>query len=208
MKRRTTEQIIKLLESKGHIVTAKKRKDSGYYITSIDTMRFTGSKGNAKAREMTGQRLSRAQLTQRKTNARNMRVKPLPKTLMKQLQKTRKAMKEKQVQAKISVKNVRKAYARLGLKGIKLQLRKQERYARGYAYVENVEWFIERLQQLGNFKQYSFDNIIFQLRKKIFDIKDKTLMQMYEWLYRCEQNAITPKELENQLNAIIDSEII
>lgn len=208
MKRKTIAQIIKILENRGHVVTAKKRSNGGYYITSIDQQRFKNSRGNTQARQMTGNFLSRAQLQQRRTNARNLRVKPLPKSVLKQLAKTRKAMKEKQVQAKISIKNVRKAYKRLGLKGIKLQLKKQERYARGYAYVENVEWFIERLQALGNFKGYSFENIISQLRRKIFDIKDKTLMMMYEYVYNCEHNAITPKELEQQLQIIIDSEII
>lgn len=208
MKRKTIAQIIKILENKGHVVTAKKRSNGGYYITSIDQQRFKNSRGNAQARQMTGNFLSRAQLKQRRANARNLRVKPLPKSVLKQLEKTRKAMKQRKVPSTIKMKNARKGYARYGRKELIKKLKSQERYALGWAYVDNVKWFIGRLLELGRFFDYDFNNIVIQLQANINNIKDQTLMDMYDIIYDCEHLNITPRECERRLQAIIDSEII
>lgn len=136
------------------------------------------------------------------------KVKPLPKTLMRQVYRTRRAMKRTQNGSTISVRTIRKALKYTTRKEIMRQLRSQERYARGFAYSENVEWFISRLESFGAYANYSYDDIIRILRIRIAIIKDKTLMLMYKHLYDAEHQSISASELENKLSNIIDSEII
>ena len=61
-------KVVEKLRAEGHTVTAKKRKDGGIKITSIDGVKFSGIKGNATARAMTGEKLSTQQLAQRRGN--------------------------------------------------------------------------------------------------------------------------------------------
>lgn len=136
------------------------------------------------------------------------KVKPLPKTLMRQLRRTRRAMKRTQVDSTIGVRTIRKALRHTSRKEIMRQLRSQERYARGFAYSENVEWFISRLEAFGAYADYDYGDIIRILRRRIDIIKDKTLMLMYKHLYDAEHQVISASELDHKLSNIIDSEII
>lgn len=61
-------KVVEKLRAEGHTVTTKKRKDGGFKITSIDGVKFSGVKGNATARAMTGEKLSTQQLAQRRGN--------------------------------------------------------------------------------------------------------------------------------------------
>lgn len=136
------------------------------------------------------------------------KVKKLPKTLMNQIRRTRKAMKKTQVDARLDMKTIRKALGTRGYRELVRQLRSQERYARGYAYDEQVRWFLDRLQTYSNYIDHPFDDIIRIISKRIDKVKDKVLMEMYNHLYNAEHNEISAKELERYLTSIIDNEIL
>lgn len=52
----------------GNKVKFRKRKDGGYIITKINNLRFTGAKGNAYARSLTGKQVSNKQLVANRRN--------------------------------------------------------------------------------------------------------------------------------------------
>lgn len=68
MKRITTRELVNRLINRGMAVTYRERKDGGIRITSINGVKYRASTGNMEARRLTNAPLSRAQLTQRRTN--------------------------------------------------------------------------------------------------------------------------------------------
>lgn len=135
------KQIIEELRNKGVKITFRTRGKSegvGVRITSINGVKFVGSKGNIEARKLIGIN----------EIAHRQKVAPLPKEIKNELNKTQKKFRESGTKAgKPTTKNVRRNLEHKGERETKRLLGQAQRYASGLAYTENVEALINRLKK-------------------------------------------------------------
>ena len=178
----TLRQIIEQLRKEGHIIeyvenkppkskaTGKRPKSGQIRITRIDnkTYKVNMSVGNAKARELSGEKLSarkQAQLQQARANIKpkTSRVSDLPQDIERDLKrvqaKIRKSEKRKaQLEGKdevekskstlrIKKKTIRKKLKEEGYQATKDALKKLERYWEGYANESSIQAVSEILNR-------------------------------------------------------------
>lgn len=146
-------QIIEELRQLGYKVTARKRVDGGYLITSINGSKFSASHGNTFARSLIGTKadLSSARQNQISYNinkyikgykkpkdkfddALKMRVKEIQRQFRKYNVKTK---------GRVTMRKARYYFKSEGREATIRYLDRLERYAQGYAYPENVEYLAQ-----------------------------------------------------------------
>ena len=165
----TIRQIAKELTAQGHEIRYRVRKDGGILITKIDNQRFTGAKGNALARQLTGQTLSETreiQLVYAKV-AKKWKKGNLPKNV-----------------GELSYKRVKKVAKESGKQEVLRQLSEKEKYASGIAYTENIRVFkveVERVAELYNSPELT--QLAEDIWKNADSIRDEWLPFAYADLY-------------------------
>lgn len=212
----TIKEIAELLAFQGHQVKTRRRSDGGYIITSIDGQKYGGASGNIEARKIVGVSLSHArsyQLSRIKPPKRVAPLKrkkePLPEELMKNLRKVQREWRKthKDIGGTISVRGLRYQYENYGYDVAKASLDKSYRYTQGYAYIENVQWLIERLHQAMNKADESEQSIIEQIidtiENKIYVFKEEWINACYQAVYEFEKQTISASELAYRINSII-----
>lgn len=182
-------QIIKELQNKGVKITFRKRGKSegiGVRITSINGVKFVGSKGNIEARKLIGIN----------EIAHRQKVAPLPKEIKNELNKTQKKFRESGTKAgKPTTKNVRWNLEHKGERETKRLLGQAQRYASGLAYTENVEALINRLEKdseglliRGEYDEMkALDEAIALLKSKKDTITENQLKQLIAETYNVEK---------------------
>ncbi len=197
----TIKSSIKELRSRGYRVSYRQRKDGGILIKSINGRKFTGAKGNARARELLGTRLSEARsyqlhrLNPRKgddwTRPALRKRQPLPDALSHELKVVQQLWRKGSGKVKahttiagtISKGNLRYVYETYGEQEAWEKLRKAKRYAQGYAYEENVKWFRDRLESLvDDLQMYDIDTT--SLEAFIEKLQGDDVIEIFqeEWL--------------------------
>lgn len=169
----TVLQMITELQRKGYKVVAYKRKDGSYVIQSINGVKYVGKSGNAKAREILGQTLSvkRAEQLKRITKPKTV----LPAEAQKELDRLQRAWRKsfgaRSQKGVVRKKNVGESIERKGLEETIRLLKSQQRYAKGLAYIENINHLIERINSFSNFSEYKDDWK--QIVKRLESIKER-----------------------------------
>ena len=150
----TTEQMITELRKKGHKVNARKRKDGGMIIKSIDGRKFTGAKGNAEARRLLGVTLSEKRKSQTSHNVEKFikakkKTKTLEDKVKKRLRQVQKKWRKNKVKGELNAPNTKKYLKEYGYEATMAHLRTMERYGEGYAYEKNVEYLAQYIEGIA-----------------------------------------------------------
>ena len=150
----TTEQMITELRKKGHKVDARKRKDGGMIIKSIDGRKFTGAKGNAEARRLLGVSLSEKRKAQTSYNVESFiqgkkKIKTLEDKVKRRLRQVQRKWRKHKVKGELNAPNTKKYLKEYGYEATMTHLRTMERYGEGYAYEKNVEYLAQYIEEIA-----------------------------------------------------------
>ena len=213
----TVKEIAEILAENGHNIKIRKRSDGGYIISSIDSEKFKGASGNIRARQIVGATISQARSYQlarirppKKVSPMKRKQQPLPKELVKGLRKAQREWRKNHpdVAGTISMKGLRYQYEKYGQEVAMASLNKSYRYAQGYAYIENVNWLIERLSQDKNkanvLEKSTLDEIINEIKTKQFVFREEWISEIYDEIYEYEKDAISVGELNLRIKSIMN----
>lgn len=206
MAQKNMKLVINELRSKGYKVEAYKRKDGGYLIKSINGVKYTGAKGNAAARALTGTELSVRKQKQLKSitpTAKSQAAKtrritkprkpPLPEDIKKSIRDIQKLFKKNVSELgdyiTIKTKSIRYIMEHEGEAKARETLEKARRYAEGYAYIENVNAVLDRIKALINHSNDKIKPILEEIwnaidqRKNVFleDWMNSVLTRLYDY---------------------------
>lgn len=184
---------IKKARKEGHKIKVRKRSDGGYIVTSVDGVKYSGAKGNARVREITGSEVSKYQKTQLERITRNRpkhRKKAKPYNIDDEIRRAQNRINRKRRKNEvegggyISKKKIRYNIDQYGKEETLRRLQDAERYAEGYAYLDNVEWLISRLKSERDFSDYpnEWTKIIDYIEAHKLKFKDSTLSEIYNIL--------------------------
>lgn len=209
----TIREIIKELKEEGYNVSFYERKDGGIRITRINGETFKGSRGNQRAREITGASLSEARVralgklkTPKGKGSYNKRRKEkLSEETKKEIRRIqrmyRKAGKPK---GKPTISNYRYILKTKGRREAERLLKQSERYILGIAYPENVDALLSRIAlDLGKLKSASMSRAyrrIYELRESFLD---RWIPEVYEIIYDWEGGHLNGEEAGEKILAII-----
>ena len=213
----TTKKIIAQLQAQGHKISYTKRKDGGVRITKIDGVSFTGSTGNRRARAMTGNALSVRQQTQ--LNKSYMRTPkgqfghkknkkpPLTDEAKKLIRKSQRVFrKEGVISGTSSTYRFRENVEQYGYEEAMRRLRQNIRYAKGLAYIENVEHLINVLRdykdklEFQNNEEELFNQLIMKIESMKENFKDKWIIAIRNLIYNRRDNQISTQNLIDDIN--------
>ena len=208
-------QIVHELLSGGHQVDFYVRKDGGILIRNIDGQHFTGAKGNARARSMTGQSLSEARFKQlnyatqvRLHPVKGVEVKDSIKEEYKRVKKIwNKAFKPKNGKPHpagyFGWKRIKLAIKQYGEEEAKRRIAEAERYATGTAYYKNVEHLAGFIQDVASkLGSGELQSLAKDILDNAYNIKEEWIQPAYQKLY--ELNAGTdPKQVAQDVRRIL-----
>ena len=186
------QELIKELQKLGYKVSSRKRTDGGYLITKIENMTFTGSKGNAYAREILGITMSEAKMKQLSVNVekyiKGKKEKTLEYNIKKDLRTTQKLMRKFKAPFRISAKKVKWHLRNYGEAEARSYLSKMRLYAQGVAYEENVMYLANYVEDvaMGTNNQTlhtALMTLADTIRSKINMFKEKWINPIYRKMY-------------------------
>ena len=194
----TMLEIAKLLEKEGHAVKYYVRKDGGILITEIDGVQYKGAKGNAVAREMTGQVASdrRVQQLKKITRLRKHKHKkiPIPKELEKMRKDVEKAWRKANIKGQISQRNLEAIIKERGEEGAKKYLDEMLRHAKGQAYSVQIDNLIERIRQdmtmLDKKENFWMEQTIRVIEEHRETFPAQALFDIFDALYELEKGIL------------------
>ena len=205
----TMREIVQVLKEQGHSVDFYDRPDGGILIRSIDGAKFVGAQGNKVARFMTGESLSEKRGAQLESavKTRTTGSKEIDRILKRVQREWNKAFgKSGARRKKVGSKRARDVRWRLENKGEEETIRsllESERYAKGYAYSENVEHLIDEIRRLAELRESS---ILEKLANDVENIKstfrEEWIAPCYEILYQIDQRKMEIKEGDRQIRRI------
>lgn len=205
--------IIEMLKEEGHSVQYFHRKDGGYVITRIDGQSFRGKSGNVRARQMTGQVLSHARIIQlariRTPKGRfgAEKKEPLPEELLKEMKKVQRAWRKNHpdIRGTISTSNVRYYYTNYGKEKTLEALDKNMRYAQGLAYIDNVNFLLNRIKNDLD-KDYSsaMQEVYDLIQRNAFSMREEWMQRLhYDCLQEWENGHISAEECARRMKDIM-----
>lgn len=215
----TMMQIVQELISQGHQVDVYIRKDGGILIKSIDGQRFSGAKGNTRAREMTGQKLSEARFAQLKfaTGTRKqLRTPSLKKTEIKDAineefkrvkkiwNKAFKARKGKPHPAGYFTKaRIKKAIRDFGEEEALRRIGEAEKYATGVAYDKNVKYLVAYIRSsAGQYESQELASLADDIEANAYAIREEWIVSAYDELYKLDKG-VSPQEVASMVRKIL-----
>ena len=221
----TNREIAELLKSLGYDVKYRERKDGGILITKIDGTSFSGAKGNAKAREMAGvlgfknttlsaKRAKQLKMIKPKKRQGVKKLEAVPEDVrskIKDLQKKYKKTSDitKRDAGSVGIRHYRYMKKKYGDREARAYLERAERYIEGYAYSENIQSLILRINmdadslptQYGD-KLRSVSEAL-EMANRDGYIKTETINHIVELLYDFEKDYGTVKT-EQELNTLVN----
>ena len=207
-------EVVRRLQSQGHIVNFYVRKDGGILVKSIDGEKFpSGASGNARARQMVGASISEARLSQLKyaTRARRIKKPSLDDEIRKEFERVKKkwnkAFKSKKGKPHpagyFGWARIKWSLEHYGKEEALRRIREAERYASGIAYSKNVETLAMFIKVAG--QQYNspeFTQLAEDLLNNAYLIKESWIAPAYDELYKLNQGA-SPKDVAKNTRAIL-----
>ena len=216
----TIKDLAEMLSSLGHDIKVRKRSDGGYIISKIDGVSFKGASGNIRARQIGNVTLSQARSYQlarirppKKVAPMKRKLTPLPNDIKKELRKVQREWRKthKDISGTISTRGVRYQLEQYGEEATKAALNKSYRYAQGYAYIENVQWLIERwtsaMEKMDWIDKTWAQEIIRVLQERMLTIKEEWIHSLYYEAYypAVSQHAISVAEACRITKSIIQA---
>lgn len=208
----TMLEIINELKRLGYNVKSRKRSDGGYLITSINGVKYRGATGNNIARQIVNAPLSQKRIEQRKFNVNKyIKSKKKPKNklgidLKRKLRRVQAEYRKNKIQWKITAPKIRRILETEGVESAINYIERQLRYARGYAYTENVMYLVKYMQDTAKGLESinpSASARLYSLADLILDIidtfKETWISVIYSYLYEIN---INPSMSDNNINKI------
>lgn len=178
---------INKLQAQGHNVEYRARKDGGYLITKIDNVKYTGAKGNEAGRKLTGDRLSQAQVKQRRSNVKKYIKKPqLNAKIKKELLKVQRLERINKPNGKTTTKKIRWTIAHKGKAEALNILKRREAYAKGLAHENVVRDLADTIEATAQGFEGEKKAKLLALAEKVRTIKnfkEKWVAPLYAYLY-------------------------
>lgn len=206
------KQVIDTLHKQGHKVEYSHRKDGGYIIRSIDGVHYKGKQGNAVARLMVGTKLSEARKVQlemirtpKKTKVK--KLEDVPENLKKKLKKIQRIWRKTHptIEGTQTMGKLRWRIETFGEEKAMESLDKSEKYAMGYAYEENVQHLLDRIEMdLISEPSDDMSEVYDLIKEKMSYFKEEWISQVYYCLYEWEKKGgISAEECARRIRAII-----
>ena len=214
----TIKDLAELLAKQGHDITLRTRSDGGYIISKIDGVSFKGASGNIQARRIAGVQLSHARTIQlarikppKRIAPMSRKKAPLPEELVKKLRKVQREWRKKHpdISGSASMKGLRYYYETYGEEQAMASLDKHYRYAQGFAYIDNVNHLIERLEQtkvkadIYGDDTSIIDRIINTIKNNVLSFREDWINPTYEAIYDYEHGNMPLEELERRIAGIM-----
>ena len=208
----TTLEVVKILQSQGHDVEFYTRKDGGILIRKIDGERYSGAKGNKRAREMTGAQISEARISQLKyaTRARKVKV-TLDDEIEREFQRVKKkwnkTFKSKNGKphpagyfGRARINYLLKKYSK---KEVLSRILEAERYASGIAYSKNVQILATQIKNVANqYQSQELSKLADDIIENAYTIREEWIQPAYDELYKLNAG-VSPKEVAKNTRAIL-----
>lgn len=204
--------IIKELEKTGHSVSYTHRKDGGYVITKLDGQSYKGKTGNAIARMITGATLSHARAVQLKRirtpkgRFGNIKRPSIPEDLKKELQRVQRNWRKTHpdIEGTLSTRGLRYQIQKYGIEKARASLNKAWRYSEGYAYIDNVNFLIERIRMINAWMESpELDELIDYISDHSLDFKEDWIDPINQVLYDLQESVIPVKEAVRKIKLIM-----
>lgn len=206
-------EVVHQLVASGHHVEWRVRSDGGILITNIDGRRFTGAKGNAEARQMTGQTLSGAREKQLKhiTKTRTRKRTPLPQDIKSEYERVKKIWNKRFRSKKgqphpagyFDKSKIEWAYRKYGKEEAMRRISEAERYASGLAYSENVRILAYFIIDAGaKYESPELTKLGNDVLDNGYSIRDEWIQPAYQELYKLQQGN-DPKEIARNTRKIL-----
>lgn len=215
MKNYTMIQVVRQLQSQGHMVDFYVRKDGGILVKNIDGMRFpSGASGNAYARSLLGVDISEARKSQLKyaTRVRTRPVKIQVDDAIREEYKRVKKLWNKAFKPKKGMphpagyfgwQRIKRAYKQFGREETLRRISEAEKYASGIAYSENVRILATFILQAGNtYGSPELVSLSEDLTANAYAIKDEWIKPAYDELYKLNIG-VPPKEVASVVRSIL-----
>lgn len=202
------------LMSKGYEVDIYIRTDGSALIKRINGEKFSGAKGNARARQILGVQLSEARAKQLKYATRQ-RKRPKDITLDDEILKEYRRVKKKWNKAFKSKKGkahpagyfglgkIEYTFKKYGKEETLLRIKEAERYATGIAYskaVATVAGFIQDYAIKANSQELM--DVARDMMENAYAIRGEWLQPALDELYKLNQGK-DPKEVARNVRAIL-----
>ena len=199
--------IVDEYKAQGHIVFYEKRKDGGIRITRIDSLKFSGSKGNSFLRTITGNQLSQKQIEQRKKPAEER--KGLTKKMYSEFKKLQRLWKENNQSGEIRRTtldyHIKKGDAEEYLASAMRYAMKLAQHALVFGEAESMEMSADKIEWIYQLPEQADElrKLADRLRSLDGQISDEDVREMHEIRYS-SQYGNTESEIK-QMNAEIEA---
>ena len=213
-KGKTMLEIVRLLQSRGHVVDFYIRKDGGILVKQIDGERYSsGASGNARARQLAGETLSEARAKQLKYATRSRRVKKatLDDGVRKEYERVKKlwnkAFKSKKGQPHpagyFGWQRIKYSLEHYGKEETLRRIKEAERYTSGIAYSKNVQILALFIRDAGNkYNSSELMQLASDLEASAYTIKEEWISPAYDELYKLNAG-MSPKQVAQNVRSIL-----
>lgn len=202
--------IVNKLKSEGHKITLSKRKDGGVEVTSIDGVKYSRRRGNARAREMTGNQISK-EVRAAKINAakeatlerKSKRIK-ISKEEEKLFKKAQRTWKNKQKNGTIRKRKWKKIRETEGKKAAEDYLNNILQKANNLIFEGEREWLVSTLSKLSGLSEHhsiAFANAA--QRAQNSTISQDVFEVIHELLYELEKGTVSEETAIQRLRTYI-----
>lgn len=209
----TMIQIVRELQSRGHVVDFYVRKDGGILIRQIDSERFSGASGNARARQMAGVEISEARSKQLKYATRSRKsIRNIPDDAVRERYREVKKKWNKAFKSKggkphpagyFGWKRIQYAYKHYGREEALRRISEAEKYSSGIAYSKNVQILAGFIRMAGNqYRSPELLKLADDLEANAYLIKDEWIKPAYDRLYDLNKNP-DPKQIASDVRRIL-----
>ena len=215
----TIFDIISQLIAEGHQVKYYKRKDGGYIIQAIDGVHYTGAKGNARAREMTGQTISEARMhqlkfatgTKKSLNSPSLKKVKIDDPIWEEYKRVKeiwnKAFKAKKGKhhpaGYFSKARIKKAIKNYGYGEAMRRISEAEKYASGYAYTKNIQHLADYVLDAANkLRSQELEDLARDILFNADTIREEWIAPAFDRLYDLNKGH-GPKEVAKDVRKIL-----
>ena len=85
-----------------------------------------------------------------------------------------------------------------------MSLDKAYRYTQGYAYIDNVNWLVSRIENdLSKRPNSAMENVVSLIQQKALEFKEEWISQVYEVVYEWEKGTLDGDEVARRIESII-----
>ena len=132
---------------------------------------------------------------------------------MKKLRKVQREWRKKHedISGSLSMRGLRYQYENYGEEEAMASLDKAHRYTQGYAYFDNVNLLVERIEQVQNklmiYEDESgakaLERAISKIKQHIMTFKEEWIYPLYQELYKVEQMSMSGESFEQLVNELL-----